>query len=421
MSFVLEPLYVAAVLCLLIAFAEWLSRKEHFRYLGSALIVILAAAVLANLRILPSSSNAPALYDGIFNYIAPLAIFFLLLDVKLKDLRQAGLPMLILFSLGAVGTMAGAFAGYYLLAPQQHGVEKAYAVAGMFTGTYIGGSVNLNAVALQYGVTKSGTLFAAINAADNIITTIWIVATLLLPRLLQRIWPRRLPDHVLKERALEGTALPVPRMSHPAAGSDATSQEATARFPPEDAAKTATGAIDLELSERTSVSDFSILLALGIGSLFLSQLVGQWLPAVPYVLTLTTVALILAQLPAIHRLRGAKLLGYFTVLLFLAVVGAYCDLAALVANGAVAGILLAWVTIIVGVHALVIFGIGGLFRQDWAIIAVASNANVGGATSAGVLATAIGRGDLRLPGILAGSLGNAVGTYAGVLVAVWLR
>ena len=242
-----------------------------------------------------------------------------------------------------------------------------------------------------------------------------------MPRLLQRVWPRRLPDHVLEDRALEGTALSVPGMSGAAAGRDTPSQEATARFPPDDAAKTATAAIDLELSERTSVSDFSILLALGIGSLFLSQLLSQWLPAVPYVLTLTTIALVLAQLPAVHRLRGAKLLGYFTVLLFLAVVGAYCDLAALIANGAVAGILLAWVTIIVGVHALIIFVIGGLFRQDWAIIAVASNANIGGATSAGVLATAIGRGDLRLPGILAGSLGNAIGTYAGFLVAVWLR
>jgi uncharacterized membrane protein len=93
----------------------------------------------------------------------------------------------------------------------------------------------------------------------------------------------------------------------------------------------------------------------------------------------------------------------------------------LIANGAVAGTLLAWVTIIVGIHALILFGLGGLFRQDWAMIAVASNANIGGATSAGVLATAIGRGDLRLPGILADSLGNAVGTYAGVLVAIYLR
>ncbi len=382
MSFIAEPLYVAAILCLLIAFSEWLSRQKHFSYLGSALIVILAAAVLANTGLLPSSRNAPPLYDGIFNYIAPLAIFFLLLDVKLKDLRQAGLPMLILFGVGALGTMVGAFVGYQLLAPQNHGVEKAYAVAGMFTGTYTGGSVNLNAVALQFGVTKSGTLFAAINAADNIITTIWIVATLLLPRLLQSIWPR-------------------------GAGSRAASAAAIAP--------------ELEAKEPLRVTDLSLLLALGLGSLFLSQLVSQWLPAVPYVLTLTTAALVLAQIPAIQRLRGGTVLGYFTVLLFLAVVGAYCDLGALIANGAVALTLLAWVTIIVGIHALIIFGIGGLFRQDWALIAVASNANVGGATSAGVLATAIGRGDLRLPGILAGSLGNAVGTYAGVLIAIYLR
>ena len=382
MPFIVEPLYVASVLCLLIAFSEWLSRQKYFSFLGSALIVILAAALLANLHILPSSQNAPALYDGIFNYIAPLAIFFLLLDVKLKDLRQAGLPMLILFSLGALATMAGALAGYYLLAPQNHGVEKAYAVAGMFAGTYTGGSVNLNAVALQFGVTKSGTLFAAINAADNIITTIWIVATLLLPRLLQRIWPR-------------------------GAGSSAATAESVAP--------------ELEAKEPLRVTDLSLLLALGLGSLFLSQSVSQWLPAVPYVLTLTTAALILAQIPAIQRLRGGTVLGYFTVLLFLAVVGAYCDLGALIANGAVAGTLLAWVTIIVGIHGLILFGLGGLFRQDWAIIAVASNANIGGATSAGVLATAIGRGDLRLPGILAGSLGNAVGTYAGVLIALYLR
>ena len=64
----------------------------------------------------------------------------------------------------------------------------------MFTGTYIGGSVNLNAVALQYGVAKNGTLFAAINAADNIITTIWIVVTMLLPSFLQRRWPRKIPS-----------------------------------------------------------------------------------------------------------------------------------------------------------------------------------------------------------------------------------
>ena len=378
---VAEPPYVVTVLCLLVAFSEWLSRRRYFQYLGSALIVILAAAILANLGLIPSSRTAPPLYDGIFNYLAPLAIFFLLLEVKLRDLRQAGLPMLLLFLLGAAGTMAGALLSYHLLAPQAHGVERAYAVAGMYTGTYIGGSVNLNAVALQYEVGKSGALFAAINAADNIITTLWIIATIVLPRLLQHLWPRPLPAAVA----------------------------------------TGAGALDLETRERTSVLDFSILLALGMGSLWLAQLLSRLVPAIPYVLTLTTLALALAQLPFVQRLGGGKVLGYFTVLVFLAVVGAYCDLGALIANGAVAGTLLLWVTLIVSIHALVLFVGGGLLKQDWAMMAVASNANVGGATSAGVLATALGRPDLRLPGILAGSLGNALGTYAGVLVALWLR
>ncbi|MDQ2659596.1 MAG: DUF819 family protein, partial [Verrucomicrobiota bacterium] len=283
-----------------------------------------------------------------------------------------------------LGTVAGALLGYHLLEPQKHGVADAFAVGGMFTGTYIGGSVNLNAVALQYGVTKSGTLFAAINAADNIVTTIWIVVTMLLPRFLQRRWPRKIPS---------GAANPA----------------------------TAGATANLETHEPVRVTDLALLLALGLGSLFVSQAISAWLPSVPYVLTLTTVALLLAQLPLIQKLRGARLLGYFTVLLFLAVVGAYCDIPALLANGSVALTLLAWGAIIIGIHGLIIFGLGALFRQDWATISIASNANIGGATTAGVLATAIGRDDLRLPGILAGSLGNALGTYAGLLVAVWLR
>ncbi|MBA2270037.1 MAG: DUF819 family protein [Chthoniobacterales bacterium] len=382
-AFTTDPLYVTTVLLLLVALAEWLSPRRYFRYLGSALIVIIAAAILANLRLIPSSSDAPPLYDGIFNYIAPLAIFFLLLDVRLRDLRKAGAAMLLIFVLGAAATMAGSLVGYYLIAPQNHGIPNAHAVAGMFTGTYIGGSVNLNTIALQYGVTKEGTLFAALNAADNIVTTIWIVATLLLPRLLQRWFPRELPETV----AVAAGAVAEP----------------------------------LEAKADARVFDLALLLALGTGSLFIAHSISHFVPAIPFVLILTTVALALAQAPPVQRLHGARTLGYLTVLVFLAVVGAYCDIGALIANGSIALLLLAWVTIIIAVHGVLLFVISGLMKQDWAIVAVASNANIGGATTAGVLATAIGRDELRLPGILAGSLGTALGTYAGVLVAELLR
>ena len=379
-----DPLYVLAVLAFLVALAEWLSARRYFRYVGSALTVIIAAAIVANLRLIPSASNAPPLYDGIFNYVAPLAIFFLLLDVRLRDLRKAGAAMLLLFGLGALATIVGSVVGYYLIAPQNHGIENAHALAGMFTGTYIGGSVNLNAIALQYGVTKSGALFAALNAADNIVTTIWIVMTLLLPRLLQRWFPR--------DRPPDATAIVAGNAAEP-----------------------------LEVEQRIKVFDLALLLALGTGSLFLAHTISHYVPAVPFILLLTTIALALAQFAPVQRLHGARTLGYLTVLLFLAVVGAYCDIGALIANGSIALLLLAWVTIIVAVHALLLFVISGLLKQDWAIVAIASNANIGGATTAGVLATAIGRDELRLPGVLAGSLGTALGTYAGIFIAEFLR
>ena len=382
MAFTSDPVYVATVLLLLVALAEWLSPKRYFRYLGSALIVIIAAAILANLRLIPSASNAPPLYDGIFNYIAPLAIFFLLLDVRLRDVQKAGPVMLMLFGLGAIATMIGSLAGFYIIAPEQNGIPNGPVLAGMFTGTYIGGSVNLNAIALQYGVAKDGTLFAALNAADNIVTTIWIIATLVLPRILQRRFPRNL-------------------------AADAEAVIAATGTPPQ--------------ARDMSVFDLTLLLALGTGSLFASHTIGHYVPAIPFILILTTVALLLAQLPAVQQLHGARTLGYVTVLLFLAVVGAYCDVGALIANGSVALLLLGWVSIVVAIHALLLFGIGGLFKQDWAILAVASNANIGGATTAGVLATAIGRDELRLPGVLAGSVGTAVGTYAGVVIVQLLR
>ena len=400
MPFTAEPLYVLAVLALLVAFAEWVCRKRGFREIGSALVVILAAAVLANLGLIPSASNAPPLYDGIFHYIAPLAIFFLLLDVRLRDLRKAGAAMLLLFGLGALATMAGSVIAYHLIAPQTRGIENAHALAGMFTGTYIGGSVNLNAIALQYGVTKSGTLFAALNAADNIVTTIWIVVTLLLPRLLQKWFPRE----VRRRAAAEAN----PSLSRTAARPVGETPVIAAGDP-------------LEAEQQINVFSLAMLMALGTGSLFLAHAFAHHAPAVPFILILTTIALALAQLPVMRSLHGARTLGYLTVLLFLAVIGAYCDVGALIANGSVALLLLAWVTIVVAIHALLLFVISGFLKQDWAIVAIASNANIGGATTAGVLATAIGRDELRLPGILAGSLGTALGTYAGIFIAEFLR
>jgi uncharacterized membrane protein len=138
-------------------------------------------------------------------------------------------------------------------------------------------------------------------------------------------------------------------------------------------------------------------------------------------LVLTVVALALAQVPAVSRLRGTKVLGMFAVYLFLNVIGAFCDLRALAGLGTLGVTLLAFAGIIVLVNGAVTVVAARVLKLDPALAAVASQANVGGGTSALALARSLGRADLVLPAVLIGSLGNAVGNFLAFWVATTTR
>ncbi|RYC66434.1 DUF819 family protein [Spirosoma sordidisoli] len=377
-----DSLFILFVLCLNVVICEWLARQPGLHHIGTALLVIVVTAIEANLGIIPTVETP--IYEGIFGYVAPFSLFLLLLSVNLKDLRQAGLPMLTMYLIGSVGTIIGVLTSVWAFSAPQTIGTLFYALAGMFTGTYIGGSVNFHAVALHYGVSKAGNLFIASTAADNIMTTLWMIVTLAVPRFLQQRFPRTLPT---------------------------TQTDTTDKG----------GGNPYQDSETMTPNDLALLLALGIGSIFLSKQLAAVVPGVPFVLILTTMALVLAQFRAINRLRGSRLLGLFGIYIFLAVIGAYCDIAALLRDGQLAIILFGMILLLVLVHGGILFGIGALFRQDWAVLGIASQANIGGATSALALAKSLGRPDLQLPAVLVGTLGNAIGTYLGILIAELLR
>lgn len=369
--------WVIAVLCLSVAGSEWLVRHTPLRHLGTALLAIIVAALFSNAGLIPTSSRETGVYDWILGSVAPIGIFLMLLDVRLRDILKAGRVLIVLFLLGSLGTSLGVLSGIVLLGGGEALGDRFWVLGGMFTGTYTGGSVNFNALALHYGVARDGGLYAGTVAVDNVVTTLWMAVTIALPKWLG-----------------------------PAAG-----------------ATPATLRVAEAPSDSEALDPLQLSLALGAGALALAfseaaagVLAGAGV-AVPSILILTTVALLLAQWPPVRSLAGSRAIGLFAVYLFLAVIGAFCDFSALAAMGSLGLSLLVLAAVTVTVHGAVVFGAGRLLTGDWALIAVASQANVGGPTSALALARSLGRAELLLPSILIGSFGYAIGTYLGFLMA----
>jgi len=383
-----DPLAVFLTLGAVVYVANKLEeRVPVFRALGAALTGILLGMLLSNTGILPGESAAYRflMTDGVYFGIA-----LILLSVDLHSILRAGPGMLAAFGIGALGTVVGAVAGA-LLIDSRVGPET-WKLAGQYAGTYTGGGANFAAVGRAFET--SPDLFAAATAADVIITAAWMAICLAVPALLGRSAAR--PE--------EG-------------GSGALGQ------PAEDANPSRGRPSTLEEGLRSSVkpidmTDLAALVTVAVGAVWAAGALGRLFPAVPEVLWLTTLVLALAQIPGVRDLRGGALLGNYLILLFLASNGARSVVATLVSIGPS---VFYFAAVTVAVHGVFLFGVGRLVRLDLPTLAVASQANVGGAASAIALAGARGYVDRLVPGVAVGLLGYALGNYIGLGVGFITR
>ncbi|MBL37492.1 MAG: hypothetical protein CMP07_03685 [Xanthomonadales bacterium] len=374
----MQQLEILAVLTAAIAAAHWLGGKPGGRVVGGALLVIVLVAALANLGVVPLASENVPVYNQLLGTAAPVSIFLLLLNARLASLLRAGGPMLAMFAFAALGTIAGVLVAGWLLDASEWMGEWYGPLSGMFAATYIGGGANFNALALHYDFMQSGNLYAAAAVADHVLTVVWIAVLLVFPRLVGAVLPKR--DVVAEGES--GRDYAIRREDGPALG------------------------------------DMAMLVALGLVGFVASEQLAAWLGGiagfdVPSILILTTLALVLAQVGPIARLRGAEVLGMYGAYLFLAALAAYCEVAALRETGRIGLLLMAFVIILIAVHGAIVVLVGRLMRQSPEVAAVASATTVGGSTVILPLVERFGRKDLLLPGIVLGSLGNLLGTYIG--------
>jgi len=374
----------AAVLCVLAAVVFVSVRLEErfalFRSLGAALVGILLAMLLSNIGVIPGSSPT---YEFLVGPGVSVGIALILLSVDIRSILQAGPRMLAAFGIGAAGTAIGAIAGGLLFSGMVG--PETWKLCGQFTGTYTGGGMNFAALGQALGT--SSDLFTAALAADVIVTAIWMAACLSVPILLGR--PGRSPD-LTESREDQTKDGPTTTLEHALHNS----------------------------GKPVPLGDAAALVVIAVGSVWFAGRLASLLPMLPEVLWLTTIVLLIAQVPAVKGLAGGAMWGNYLLLLFLASNGAQSVIMNIVRHGP-AVFYFAGGTVLV--HGVIIFGVGRLLRIDLPTLAVASQANVGGAASAMAMASARRYTDRLLPGVIVGLLGYAIGNYSGYVIAILMR
>ncbi len=119
-----------------------------------------------------------------------------------------------------------------------------------------------------------------------------------------------------------------------------------------------------------------------------------------------------------ERMSGSQEIGSFLIYLFFAVIGAPASLKLIIEKSP---LLLLLAAIIVLVNLIISLIFGKLFKFSIEEIIIASNANVGGPTTAAAMAVSKSWDCLIAPALLVGTLGYVLGNWYGIIVGTILK
>jgi uncharacterized membrane protein len=371
--------YLAAVVALVFQVARWPALRPLFDRLPALVWTYFLPMLSTTVGILPAESPV---YRAIARYLLPASLSLLLLSSELKAIARLGRTALVVMTVGMAGIMLGGVAGFLMLRPWLP--PDAWKAVGALVATWIGGSANLVAVAnaLQLSPELQGVLIIV----DTVVAYTWM-GFLISFAARQETFDRW---NQADRAAVEGVGQRL------ASVGDKQTRPAT-------------------VADMTLMVGLAVVLTaacLKIGSLL--PPVGQVLNAFSWAIILLTTAALLLSLTPLARLEqaGASTLGYAGFYLLLASVGAQGDLRKVVSHPQF--ILLG--VIVIAVHAALLFAALRLMRAPLFFGGAASQACVGGYSSAPLVA-AIYHPAMAPVGLLLAVLGNVVGTYLGLAVA----
>ena len=356
------PLLVAIVVALSAA-AFLIEQRTHIgKKLSGVVIAMFSMMILANLRIVPGT--APA-YDFVYAWVVPVAIPMFLFKANLVAIFKETGKTLIAFLLGGLGAAVGSIVMFFLL----YRGEETFKLLGLFAATYVGGTINF--VAISEILEIQGDTLAAAVAADNVVMALTIMVLFLAPGIRWLADKFNLDEASYREPDSKGPG--------------------EARFGGEDVVWTMTLAI-----------------VIAGGSMF----IGTFIPKIPHILigTVVTVALATAFPKFFSNIGGSEEIGLFFMYLFFAVSGATADFGMIIEKG---GYLFLYAGGTVAIHLVFLLVGGRLLKLPLPELLVASNANLGGPTTACGMAMAKRWDRLIAPAVLVGLFGYAIATFLG--------
>ena len=377
------------------AAAIYLEQKYTWAAKASgAIVALVLALILSNLGIIPTS--APV-WDAVWSYVVPLSLPLLLMQCNVRDMGKDSLRMLGIFLCGSVGTMAGAVLGFMLLGNY---IPELNALAGVFTGTYIGGSVNFAALGEAFGV--SGEMLSAATVADNLLMALYFFVLVMIPSI---GFFRKHYKHPHQDAVEAGTA-----DKDSDGGTAAAAYWGRKEISLKDIAMAVAVAFVI-VAVSTVVADFfaGIIPTSNAVLSMLNTLFGNMY------LWIATISMICATAAPgfFGEIRGTNEMGTFLIYLFFFVIGVPASIPLIVRNSP---LLLVFAAIVVIVNMLFSLVLGKLFKFDLEEILCASNANIGGPTTSAAMAVSKGWTKLVGPCLIVGTIGYVIGTYCGLII-----
>lgn len=377
-----------------VAFTIYAEQKWQWASKVSGVMIALAGAMLfSNLGIIPTS--AVWFDDIVWGYVVPLAIPLLLLQCNIKKIWIESGRLLIIYLIGAIGTAISAVVAFVLL---ESYIPSAAGVGAMMTGSYIGGSVNLATMMGIYEINSE--IVSATIVADNLLMACYFFVLIGIPsvRFVREHYAHPYIDGIKKS------------------GTRVESVIGAAVYWD----KKPISLIDIAMN--CALSAIIVASSRGIGNIMTeiipnSNLMLEFLVGIlgNQYIWMTTISMLIATFASkqVEQLGGTQEIGTFFIYIFFFTIGVPASITMILQKSP---LLLLFCFIMIVINMAVTFIGGKILDFTLEEIILASNANIGGPTTAAAMAISQGWTKLVGPIMLIGTLGYVIGTYAGMFI-----